>query len=107
MLNNITTIVDANTVLAVLNAKIAVVAVRVCDVAPVLSKRLDYWLFSKHRPDHEVRCCPPCYRGLTTTTGTWSAADWLQRGRMMMSSMGSMQLESSSHRFSERLLTVQ
>ncbi len=106
MLNNITTIVKANTVLAVLNANIAVVAARIDVVAPVLSKRLDYWLFSKHRPGHESGCCPPCTTRSTTTLGR-SAAEWLQRGQMMMSSMGSMQLESFSHRLSGRLIIVQ
>lgn len=45
---NITTMTEATTVLAAINAKIAVVAARVRGVARPLGKRLDFWLFSKH-----------------------------------------------------------
>ncbi len=70
---NVTTMNNATTVLAAVNAEITVVAARIVVVARAWSKRLDFWLFSKHCWSHDHQgepgiigylCCPGYQPGL-------------------------------------------
>lgn len=57
---NTTTMIDAATVLAAIDAKATVVAARIRVVASVLKKRLAFWLFSKHHQGQHPQT-PPYY----------------------------------------------
>jgi len=78
-MQNITTIIDATAVVAVINANTTVVAASVRGVARMLKERLEFGLFGKHHP------CPPAHpgkRGYQPASALMLQQHWLRCWQM-------------------------
>ena len=78
-MQNITTIIDATAVVAVINANSAVVAASVRGVARMLKERLEFGLFGKHHPGPPIH---PGKRGYQSASRLNLQQRWLRCWQM-------------------------